>query len=169
MSTDIYGARIELIDRVCGAVHDATESWEPGMIGVHLAYLVWEMAHPRGAVDWTTRDTRPILELFTSIFSESDPVWGYIDQPKKRHFIVVGRRPHCPEAPIVAHVVAHSAWYAVRKFGEGWLYDGEQLPPDWYEVGENPETKEPWMIIEGLVEINGEPISTIVDHEIDDL
>jgi hypothetical protein len=130
---------------------------------------VWEISSLRGSVDWTTPDTLPILALFLSIFSETDPVWEYIDLPVARHFIVVGRRPHSPEAPVVAHVVAHNAWCAVKKFGEGWLYEGEKLPSDWYEVGENPETKEPWMIIEGLVEINGEPKTVIVDHEIYDI
>ena len=168
MSHDYYD-RLALIDRVCATVNDATESWEPDTIGSQLAYLVWDIAAPHAGVDWTTQSTRPILDLFTKIFSEKDPVWSFINQPTKRHFIVVGRRPYGQVPTRVAHVVAPDARCAAKQFGAGWLYEGVNLPSDWYDVGVDPLTKLPWMVIEGLVEINDEPKTVFVDHKINDL
>lgn len=159
-----------LIDRVFSRLYSETDNWADSNIGMQLAYLAWEIAQGDcDRVDWHVSDAQPILALFEKLFAENDVVWRFIDRPVVRHFIVVGRKPRCLEPPTVAYVAAHSARLAAKKFGEGWLYEGEQLPPDWYLVGEDPETKEPWMIIEGLVEINEAPKMIIVDHETDDL
>jgi hypothetical protein len=148
-------------------VYAATESWEPSNIGTHLAYLVWEIASPRERTDWTTPDTRPILELFDDLFPGDDDVWAYIDRGPKRHFVVTGRVPFQEQQ--CAHVAAFSPTLAVRQFARGWLYDGDALPDHWWELPYNPETGDPWWVIDGVIEISGEPIAIHAGHEFSDI
>ena len=160
--------RCDLVDRVCLAVYEATESFEEHLIGEHLAYLLWEITKPSGGgVDWTAPRSRYALDLFVVLFPPSDPVWDYITAPVKRHFIVTGRVPF--QDQMMADVLASSPKHAVRTFTEGWLYDGECMPIQWWDMELNPKTGDPWYIIDGVIEINGPPIAIHADHEINDI
>ncbi len=165
--------RCDLIERVCMAAHDSTESWETDNIGMHLAYLLWVIAAPHAtaydAVDWTTNDTAGILRLFSEALEASDPVWAFIKRPPDRHYIVAGHIPHSFDPPMIACVIAPSPKLAVRRFVEGWLREGDTLPNNWWEEEHDPETDEPWVLIDGLFEINGAPIAIHADHEFYDI
>lgn len=148
--------RCSLIDHVVRRVYGFTESFEPHLIGVHLAYLAWEIAKdPPGKVDWTTTDSKVILDLFVEIFPADDPVWGFIIRPRNRDFIVTGRRPFMGQES--AHVVATDMGGAALKFTVDVLYGGEVMPDDWQERPHDLNG-EPWAIIDAIFEIDGPPL-----------
>lgn len=64
-----------LLKRVMQAVHDATESWQDGDLGLDLAYLVHAVL-TESSVQWP--DDRPTLHLFRGLFPEGDDIWKHI-------------------------------------------------------------------------------------------
>jgi hypothetical protein len=155
-----HKAACELIERVFAAAYEETESWVDSGIGVHLAYLAWQISSAdAGKVDWDVPDAQPILELFDQLFAEDDAVWEFISRPIVRHFVIVGRRVYHDAPMLSSHITAPSPKDATNKFMRDYLFEGEEMPSAQYRPPRGSACD-----IVSVVEIKGAPIATHVDH-----